>query len=116
MLIKIDPLPKPRMTQKDRWAKRPCVLRYWEYKDKLNALLDDIPASCRVIFHLPMPKSWSKKKKKEMIGKPHQQRPDIDNLIKAVFDCICKEDSYIWHVESSKYWAEEGSIEIEEII
>ena len=33
-------------------------------------------------FILPMPKSWSKKKKQLMHGKPHIIKPDLDNIIK----------------------------------
>ena len=39
-----------------------------------------------------MPKSWSAKKKLAMRGKPHRQKPDIDNLVKAVIDSIYPED------------------------
>lgn len=59
-----------------------------------------------------MPKSWSNKKRNEMLGKPHQQKPDIDNLIKAVLDCLCKDDSYIWNVTALKQWDINGSITI----
>ena len=30
----IIPLGKPRMTQRDKWAKRPAVLRYRAFKDE----------------------------------------------------------------------------------
>jgi len=33
--------------------------------------------------YLPMPKSWSKKKKSAMAGRPHRQKPDRDNIDKA---------------------------------
>ena len=63
-----------------------------------------------VKFYIPMPKSWSKKKKKTLWGHPHQQKPDIDNLAKAFMDCLCKEDSFVYRLKVSKYWAEEGKI------
>ena len=43
-------------------------------------------------FHLPMPPSWSRKKQLTMIGKPHAQKPDIDNLLKAVLEIMSKPD------------------------
>jgi len=36
MKIKINPLPKPRMVKSDAWRKRPCVVKYWQYKDELK--------------------------------------------------------------------------------
>ncbi len=35
--VHIEPMGAPRMTQRDRWAKRPCVLRYHAFKDVLRA-------------------------------------------------------------------------------
>lgn len=62
-----------------------------------------------------MPKSWSKKKKAEYLGKPHQVKPDSDNYLKAFMDALCEDDSYIYDARVQKYWAEEGSIELDEI-
>ena len=65
-----------------------------------------------VIFYLPMPKSWSKKKKALMLGQGHQQKPDVDNLLKAVMDATLKEDSHIYDIHSQKFWSDQGSIKI----
>ena len=59
-----------------------------------------------VIFLVPMPKSWSKKKKALMVGKPMQQRPDLDNYLKGLFDATHEEDSSIWKVTASKIWTD----------
>ncbi len=81
----ITPVPKPRMTQRDKWKKRPVVLRYHAFKDEVRAAGVELEESGQhIIFVLPMPKSWSKKKQREMVGKPHQQKPDKDNLEKAL--------------------------------
>jgi Holliday junction resolvase RusA-like endonuclease len=70
-------------------------------------------AGAEVHFVLPMPKSWSDTKRAEMLGQPHQQKPDISNLLKALEDAVVKDDSKIWHYAAqSKTWGEEGSIEI----
>ena len=68
MKLSIEPVPKPRMTRKDRWSNRPCVVRYYQYKDELNLLWGNqvIKQPCHLIFHLPMPKSWSRKKREKM--------------------------------------------------
>ena len=39
----ITPVPKPRMTRRDRWAKRPCVLRYWAFKDEVRLRRVSLP-------------------------------------------------------------------------
>lgn len=113
----ITPIGKPRMTQRDRWAKRPCVSRYWSFKDELRRLWggDKVPSQISLTFYLPMPKSWSKKRRNEMLGMPHQSKPDIDNLIKCFLDCLLEDDSYVWRVDAFKLWSEDGSIEFKEI-
>ena len=119
MVLDVVPLGKPRMTQRDRWQKRPAVKRYYNYKDKLKELtaingykINEDIGTLRITFTLPMPPSWSKKKKLTLNGKPHRQRPDIDNLIKAFLDCLLKEDSMIHSVLANKVWGEKGSITV----
>lgn len=112
----VTPVGKPRMTQRDKWKKRPPVLRYYQFKDEINLAakqIDYVPADeLKLVFYLPMPKSWSYKKRREMRGRPHQQKPDTDNLTKAFKDALCEDDSYIWHEDCAKYWDHEGRIEV----
>jgi len=61
-----------------------------------------------------MPKSWSKKKKLEMVGRPHKQKPDLDNLLKALLDAVFDEDCEIWDIQATKYWNTRGMIIIKE--
>ena len=69
----ISPVSKPRMTRSDRWKKRPCVIKYWDYKTRLQAQLDMygvvIDDVIKVKFGVPMPKSWSKKRKRTYVRK-----------------------------------------------
>lgn len=115
-------MPKPRMVRSDAWKNRPCVVAYWKWKDHLNILanqlgLKGLPESgFHVIYHLPMPDSWTKKKKALMNGKPHQTKPDADNLQKALQDCLCASDQHIWDFRVTKVWAEKGAIEIKSIL
>lgn len=108
----ITPLGKPRMTQRDKWKQRPCVMRYRAFKDQCRAAGIELGEKVSVIFVLPMPKSWSKKKKDAMRDQPHQQKPDIDNLQKALFDAVLEDDSGIWSVNCSKFWGDKAFIEI----
>lgn len=110
-IYNITPVAKCRMTQRDRWAKRPVVLRYFAYRDEIKAKGVELPeCNYHVIFVLPMPIRWSKKKQVEFIGKPHQQRPDKDNLEKGLLDAVYKEDATIWDGRVSKIWGKTGSI------
>jgi len=75
----------------------------------------------QIEFTIKIPKSWTKKKKAEMLGKYHTQTPDADNLSKLPMDCMngyfYKDDSQIAVLIAVKKWGEVGSIEfqIEEI-
>ena len=116
-VYKGDIMGKPRMTQRDKWAKRPCVTRYrdiaTEMREQANEQCYTPYPSIKAIIGIKMPKSWTKKKKREMLGKPHQQRPDVDNITKAIMDILCKEDSFIYHIDIKKFWSEESIVLLE---
>ena len=109
MKYNITPLAKPRMTHRDRWAKRPCVTKYWAFKDECKAAGVTVMSGDIVTFYIPIPKS---RKKKIQPLTPHTQRPDIDNLLKALFDAVLPEDSHIHTITAIKVWDDTGAIEI----
>ncbi len=112
MRYPITPVPKPRQTQSDRWKVRPCVARYRAFADECRVRGVMIDDSVKVRFGISMPTSWSKRKRESMDGQPHQQRPDIDNLLKALMDAILPDDAFVWFVWAQKVWANEGFIEV----
>lgn len=124
--IPITPVTKPRMTRRDQWYRdpdhpdpkkrqRPAVTKYQQYKKDLAQLVrGDLDPCFDIDFYVPMPKSWSEKKKREMDGKPHQDKPDIDNFLKAFMDAMCKDDSYVYDAHARKFWAYEGKIMLNE--
>lgn len=116
MFIAITPVAKPRMTQRDRWANRDAVVKYHAFCDELRLKhgSQKLPAELELVFYLPIPRSWSKRRKDNNNGRAHQQRPDTDNLIKAVLDALCTEsdDAYIYDIHASKYWSDQPGIEI----
>jgi Holliday junction resolvase RusA-like endonuclease len=67
-----------------------------------------------ILFWLEMPQSWSQKKKDRLGGQPHQQTPDIDNMVKAVADALTPDnDSHIYSIAAEKRWSHGvGYIEI----
>jgi Holliday junction resolvase RusA-like endonuclease len=94
-------------------------VKYFGFKDAINkeavkkGYTPGNPLS--ITFYITMPKSWSKRKKEQMIGKPHKSRPDLDNLIKAFKDSLLVEDSHIWHYATmEKRWSDIGRIEVYE--
>lgn len=111
----ITPKPKPRMTQRSAQAGRHAD--YWEYKARLReaARLADfeLGGAFRVIFLMP---AWKSEIEAGYLGKPHNATPDLDNLLKALQDCLLKEDSHCWYIEAQKLWAKEGAILIENLI
>jgi len=114
VIYPITPIGKPRMTGRPGSAHTPAAKRYWAYKDEVRYRRVQIPESgYHITFHIPMAKSWSKKKKLAMDGQPHQQTPDKDNLEKALLDAIFDDDSNIWDGRVTKLWAREGAIQVE---
>ena len=133
--LDIPPCPKPRMTKADRWRKRPSVLKFFEFRDavkdyiyRIEKIFDEEQVGTNLMikkgktvfiagaklefdtfeieFHVPMPQSWSKKKKADMDKRPHQQRPDLDNYLKAWKDSVYEEDAIVWRVKASKLWTD----------
>ena len=133
VILNINPQTHVRATQGDsiffripREKLRPSGLsrlkrleRYNIYKIELGAEAKRKgfvfpPVGASITFFVPVPPSWSKKKKKLYHGTFHQSKPDLDNLLKALMDSLMAEDKQIAHIELSKRWVdfETGWIEI----
>lgn len=114
--LEVTPMAAPRQTQRDRWHPSPPVVRYRAFCTELGIRAKQAgwwPGDrLAVTFCLPIPASWSGKKRRAMLGAPHQQKPDIDNLIKSLCDCLLEDDAHIWEIRAEKRWAAEGAIEI----
>jgi Holliday junction resolvase RusA-like endonuclease len=122
--INITPQTHVRTTQGDRiyfripreklrkagLARLVRIEKYNQYKIDLLALCKSksftLPSQGLCIsYYIPVPKSWSEKKKKLYHGTLHQSTPDIDNLVKATFDSLVREDKYVGHIGSiCKRW------------
>ena len=71
------------------------------------------PVCLRVECLFAMPVSWSKAKRAKHHGKPHTQKPDGDNVAKAVMDGLTAagvwpDDAVVWSLEIRKVWAVQG--------
>ena len=103
---------KTRMTytnQKTRNAER---LIQTEYIKQGGRSKNDYSGKIEIelAFVFPIRKSWSKKKQKAMLNKPHTIKPDLDNLEKTVLDALnglaFKDDSQVCEVTKIKAWSE----------
>lgn len=108
-VVREEPLGKPRMAKRDKWMKRKCVVNYFNWKDRVKMhaagqIPKEVPGCLFITAYCSMPPSWSDKKKAELLGKPHRQRPDIDNITKAFMDSLWEEDSAIWEIHCKKFW------------
>lgn len=67
-----------------------------------------------VTFFIPVSKSWPKWKKEKMHMQLHQEKPDWDNLAKAMGDSLLIEDKHIASIMITKRWVNQttGWIEI----
>lgn len=105
-------------TPNNYYNRKKVIQRYWEYKRSLKLLSDlekvELCGKCLWLkFFLPMPASWSKKKRNKMCFELHESRPDADNCAKAVFDALLKEDNIISDFRVTKFWIDtKGFIEI----
>lgn len=107
----ITPAPKPGQTRSERRQKRPAVMRYRAFCNAVRPAGITLPDADRhVTFVLPMPAPWSGKKRAQMDGKPHQQRPDRDNLEKALPDAFFSEDCGIRDGHTTKVRGKTGQI------
>lgn len=115
MRYPVTPNTKPRMTRSDKWKQRPAVMKYRQFKDAVRLYGITLPVCYHVIFVIPMPQSWSKKRKAEMVGSPHMPTPDKDNLEKALLDALYEDDSHKWDGRVTKVWGYTGEIIVSEI-
>lgn len=71
----------------------------------------DGPVSVFIWATFQPAKSWSQKKVREHIGRPHTQRPDLDNCAKAILDGLNRiawaDDGQVAELHVRKVWGPE---------
>ncbi len=96
------------------------VQKYRDYKDKLREIgekkkFEYHEIGLGIMFYLPMPKRWTKTKKRHMHLQYHRGTPDLSNCLKAIEDAFKKQDMGIaFYQHLGKKWvdSENGWIEI----
>ena len=124
-LFDVVPMGAVRMTQSDRWKTNPnhtdlkkrqrsVVTEYFDFKNKIKAQANEmnfqLPQVLDIVFLIPMPFTWSEKKKVRNNKTKVLKRPDIDNLVKAFMDALSVEDGYVWRITAEKRYSFKGSI------
>jgi Holliday junction resolvase RusA-like endonuclease len=102
------PMGAPRMTRRDKWKQRPCVLAYHAFRDAIKRDAPEMPP-VESITDL----SWTAC----FTSKPvrcgwHRAKPDRDNIDKAVLDALFTDDSGIASGTIQKMWGREDKIVI----
>ena len=102
------PLGKPRMTRRDQWKKRRCVVRFRAWADVARASapkdLTTDPLTVSWTAFLPLPPSWSKAKSEAHRGTLHRKKPDRDNIDKGILDALFKSDCGVADGTLVKRW------------
>lgn len=66
------------------------------------------PVALEIVATFAIPKSWSKAKAASLIHRPHCQKPDGDNLMKAVKDALNRiawaDDGQVYDARVRKVW------------
>lgn len=110
----ITPVAAPRQVKSDSWSPRPQVKKYRAFRDEVRLRGVSVPAQgARVTFVVPMPASWPKYQRNNLDGQPHRQKPDIDNLIKALLDAVYGDDCGVSDISARKVWGRKGAIIVE---
>jgi Holliday junction resolvase RusA-like endonuclease len=115
LTLDIAPTPqsRPRFTRNGH-IYDPCAKSKKELAHLIKKQWNREPIDKAVAVHfrfgMPIPKSTSKKKTKEMDGQPHiKKSADIDNLIKKLLDAmngiVFVDDALVHHVSGSKYYS-----------
>lgn len=105
------PVGKPRMTKRDKWKRRPCVLRYRAWADAARAaagLIDKalLTHPTEVIFtaYMPIAARHRKGMRELMRGTACTVKPDRDNIDKALCDALFANDHFVFAGAQKKLW------------
>ena len=112
------PASRPRVT---RWSTY-YSKKYTNFKEEMLSLTSDIVFTplegnifAQLQFNVPIPKSWTKKKKEAKNGAYCDNHADIDNYCKAILDSLngvyYEDDKQIVMLQATMLWATEASID-----
>lgn len=86
------------------------------YMDKYKGESINGPIRAEIDAYMPIPKSYSKKRRAEMEGKPCDKKPDADNIAKSVLDALqgyaYEDDKQITLLTVTKKYSDTPRVEI----
>ncbi|MCM3141695.1 RusA family crossover junction endodeoxyribonuclease [Brevibacillus sp. MER 51] len=123
-IFNVSPMGAVRTTQRQKWVD-PRAKKYYAYKQEIAGSAASqstvgqptpSPLALKMVFVMPIPESWSKKKRWDALNKAHMTKPDLDNLIKGCTDAlngvVWQDDKQIIAVEATKVYGFEPRIEL----
>lgn len=107
----IVPTPAPRQVRRDAFEPSRSVQRYRAFRDECRwkRIWRPEPGDL-VVFCMPIPRS---RVREGLDGRPHLQKPDVDNLLKALLDALYDDDCAVWTCTAAKVWSTTPGIFIE---
>lgn len=108
---------RPRVTRFGTYSPQKKIKQSVELQmlAQLSKIPHFVPLSCPLRaefeFHMPIPKSWSKRKKENAPATPHLVKPDVSNMIKFYEDIgngiLYADDKQIVEVSAEKFYSDE---------
>lgn len=101
-----------RTSRRDKWDRSPAVSRYYAWRDelrlRLGISLDTRWQDCQevhitAVFGTHQYAVW---------GKPYLEKPDADNIWKAVTDACLAEDCGVHTLSCKKLWGPEDCLDL----
>lgn len=75
------------------------------------------PVSLNMSVYVPLPNSWSQKRKNELLDKPVTTKPDLDNYLKFYLDVLngiaYKDDKQVAEVFCQKLYGKEACVKVQ---
>ncbi len=111
-IYEITPIGKPRMTQRDRWHKRPAA--YWAFKHEVRLHGSRLSESgYHVTFVIPMPMSGARKSARNTLARPIN-RSQTKTISKRHYSMPSLMTAVVSGGAGKKIWGELGRIIIKE--
>lgn len=88
-----------------------------EYARQCGQDFGAAPLDVAIMVTYTMPKSWTKSKRAEKMKQPHTQKPDADNIAKAILDGLqqggaYEDDCQIASLRVYKKWSDRDTIRV----
>lgn len=115
---------RPKFARRGRFTTTYTPKKTREYEKKVKIEYNKVnrgrylegPLSINIKGVFEIPSSVSKKKRKEMVGKAHDKKPDADNLGKIILDPLNKlaynDDGQVSRLNIEKIYGEDPRVEV----